>query len=65
MAIALTVRVLFADSINLTRGAGPLSGELKWVVREFIREDAAKLARLLNESEEGWPGGLTGGVPYT
>ena len=42
-----------------------MSGELKWVVREFIREDAAKLARLLNESEEGWPGGLTGGVPYT
>jgi len=35
------------------------------VIREFREEDAPGLARLLNESEEGWPGGLTGGIPYT
>lgn len=35
------------------------------LIREFEAEDAAEVARLFNESEEGWPGGLTGGVPYT
>ncbi|RLF06815.1 MAG: hypothetical protein DRK00_00480 [Thermoprotei archaeon] len=34
-------------------------------IRDFKAEDAAGIARLFNESEEGWPGGLTGGVPYT
>ena len=34
-------------------------------IRDFRAEDAAEVARLFNESEEGWPGGLTGGVPYT
>ncbi|MCK4482197.1 GNAT family N-acetyltransferase, partial [Candidatus Bathyarchaeota archaeon] len=34
---------------------------------EFQREDAAKLAELFNSFDrEGlWPGGFTGGVPYT
>lgn len=34
---------------------------------EFRKEDAAKLARLLNSfDKEGlWPGGFTGGVPFT
>ena len=36
-----------------------------FLIREFRVEDAAEMARLFNESEEGWPGGLTGGVPYT
>ena len=35
------------------------------VIRPFRREDAEGLANLFNESEEGWPGGLTGGIPYT
>jgi len=34
---------------------------------EFRKEDASKLADLFNsfDSEELWPGGFTGGVPYT
>ncbi len=35
------------------------------VIRKFKPVDAPNVARMLNESEEGWPGGLTGGVPYT
>ncbi len=35
------------------------------IVRRFTEKDAEGLAKLLNESEEGWPGGLTGGIPYT
>ena len=35
------------------------------VIRDFREVDAGDLARMLNESEEGWPGGLTGGVPFT
>ena len=35
------------------------------IVRDFVEKDAPGLAQLFNESEEGWPGGLTGGVPYT
>lgn len=38
---------------------------MEWIIREFREEDAAKLAKLFNESEEGWPGGFTGGIPYT
>jgi len=34
-------------------------------IRRFVEKDAEGLAKLLNESEEGWPGGLTGGIPYT
>jgi len=30
-----------------------------------VEKDAEGLAKLMNESEEGWPGGLTGGIPYT
>ncbi len=35
------------------------------IIRRFAGKDAEGLAKLLNESEEGWPGGLTGGIPYT
>ncbi|HDD68925.1 MAG TPA: hypothetical protein ENG61_01030, partial [Candidatus Korarchaeota archaeon] len=35
------------------------------VIRRFVDGDAEGLAKLMNESEEGWPGGLTGGIPYT
>ena len=35
------------------------------IIRRFREKDAEGLAKLLNESEEGWPGGLTGGIPYT
>jgi len=40
---------------------------LKPKIIEFRREDAAKLAELFNSfDKEGlWPGGFTGGVPYT
>jgi ribosomal protein S18 acetylase RimI-like enzyme len=34
-------------------------------VRDFIPEDAAALAQCINESEGGWPGGITGGVQHT
>ncbi len=34
-------------------------------VREFTPDDAAALARCINDSEGGWPGGITGGVQYT
>jgi GNAT superfamily N-acetyltransferase len=34
-------------------------------VREFTPEDAASLAQCMNESEGGWPGGITGGVQHT
>jgi len=36
-----------------------------FLVREFKEEDAPGLARMYNESDEGWPGGLTRGIPYT
>jgi ribosomal protein S18 acetylase RimI-like enzyme len=35
------------------------------LVREFREEDAPGLARMFNESDEGWPGGLTRGIPET
>jgi len=35
------------------------------VLREFRDGDAEAVVRLLNESEEGWPGGFTGGVRLT
>jgi len=34
-------------------------------VREFVEGDAPGLARMYNESDEGWPGGFTRGIPYT
>lgn len=34
-------------------------------IRYFTPKDADDTARMLNESEEGWPGGLTGGAKYT
>ena len=33
-------------------------------IKIFEPTDAEKLAVLLNESEEGWPGGLTGGIQF-
>jgi len=35
------------------------------LVREFEEGDAPGLARMYNESDEGWPGGFTRGIPYT
>ncbi len=34
-------------------------------IRDFTPDDAASLAQSMNESEGGWPGGITGGVQYT
>ena len=34
-------------------------------IRDFTPADAASLAQSLNESEGGWPGGITGGVEHT
>ena len=34
-------------------------------IRDFKPEDAASLAKCINESEGGWPGGITGGVEHT
>ena len=34
-------------------------------IREYRPSDAAGIAQLFNESEEGWPGGFTGGVEIT
>jgi GNAT superfamily N-acetyltransferase len=46
-----------------------MSKKEKWAptIVEFQREDAAKLAALFNsfDREDLWPGGFTGGVPYT
>lgn len=35
------------------------------ILSEYREEDSEKLARFFNESEEGWPGGFTGGVEVT
>jgi GNAT superfamily N-acetyltransferase len=35
------------------------------MIKEFHTEDAAKLADMFNESDEGWPGGFTHGVTIT
>ncbi len=35
------------------------------VIREYTPRDAKGIAELFNESEEGWPGGFTGGVKLT
>jgi len=40
-------------------------GKDELVIRPFEEKDAPGLAKLLNESEEGWPGGFTGGIPFT
>ena len=34
-------------------------------VRDFKQEDAAALAKCINESEGGWPGGVSGGLEHT
>ncbi|MFX1473889.1 MAG: GNAT family N-acetyltransferase [Promethearchaeota archaeon] len=34
-------------------------------IRDFTPDDAASLAQSMNESEGGWPGGITGGVQHT
>ncbi len=38
---------------------------MNFKIRHFRNGDAESTARMLNESEQGWPGGLTGGVKYT
>ena len=40
-------------------------GKDEIVIRPCEDKDAQGLAKLFNESEEGWPGGFTGGIPYT
>lgn len=35
------------------------------MIKEFQLQDAAKLADMFNASDEGWPGGLTHGMPIT
>jgi ribosomal protein S18 acetylase RimI-like enzyme len=35
------------------------------MIKEFHIEDAAALADMFNESDEGWPGGFTHGVTFT
>ncbi len=36
-----------------------------FIIRDYKTEDAQALAEFFNESEEGWPGGFTGGVEIT
>ena len=41
---------------------------MSFLIREFKkgdREEAARLADMMNKSEEGWPGGFTGGIEVT
>jgi len=45
------------------KGRGREPKEL--LVREFEEGDAPGLSRMYNESDEGWPGGFTRGIPYT
>jgi len=40
-------------------------GNDKIVIRPFKKSDAEGVARLYNESEDNFPGGLTRGVPFT
>lgn len=34
-------------------------------IRRYEDADAAAVAQMWNESNEGWPGGFTGGIPFT
>lgn len=34
-------------------------------IRQFRTEDAENVAQMWNESDSAWPGGFTGGVPFT
>lgn len=36
-----------------------------FIIRDYKTEDTQALAEFFNESEEGWPGGFTGGVEIT
>jgi GNAT superfamily N-acetyltransferase len=38
---------------------------LDWYIKSYDLSDAAGVAQMWNESDEGWPGGFTGGVPFT
>jgi ribosomal protein S18 acetylase RimI-like enzyme len=40
-------------------------GSDRLVIRQLEEKDASGLAIFLNECEEGWPGGFTGGIPFT
>lgn len=46
-------------------GKGRKKDTEELLVREFVEGDAPGLARMYNESDEGWPGGFTRGIPYT
>lgn len=38
---------------------------MDWSIKTYDPADAASIAQMWNESDEGWPGGFTGGVPFT
>lgn len=38
---------------------------MKREIRQFRPEDAENVAQMWNESDPAWPGGFTGGVPFT
>ncbi len=38
---------------------------LDYIIRSYTADDADALAKLFNESQEGWPGGFTGGARLT
>ena len=38
---------------------------MDWYMKTYEPSDAASIAQMWNESDEGWPGGFTGGVPFT
>ena len=38
---------------------------MSWFIKTYEPSDAASIARMWNESDDGWPGGFTGGVPFT
>ena len=38
---------------------------IKWVIKEYEPRDAEGLAETLNSFDPLWPGGFTGGVPFT
>src|SRR5207248_11172561 len=47
-----------------SQSTGPAEGARRRVA-EFTPADAAAVAAMFNNSEEGWPGGFTDGVPLT
>ena len=38
---------------------------MDWFIKSYEPSDAASIAQMWNESDEGWPGGFTEGVPFT